>query len=274
MGKSGTRAGPPTVFPWRWYYHLASVAFWALVILPLVLIKENRRFQAWAILIPLLVIVVVCQMLANLSTSPSDGAEGLQTFVVTLATAWAAVWLVGFRVASRHRRLTLPAAVFVMLVVGLLSYLCDGRVLNLENVGPPIYYIFSALALLLPLSLSGRCCRKVYSPQRFMLWLWLWMPLTMAGVLALGAGGLFLFLGVSKGLLGLAHILIMVPVAALMGGLYGVLLYLLNLPFMLLAFRSPFYHERFCKVFGLQAAADAAGEQDEDEILKESRGME
>jgi hypothetical protein len=272
LGKSGTRAGPPTVFPWRWYYHLASVAFWALVILPLVLIKENRRFQAWAILIPLLVIVVVCQMLANLIANPSAEAEGFHTFVVTLATAWAMVWLVGFWVASRHRSLMLPVAVLVMLAVGLLSYLCDGRALNFENVGPSAYYIVSVLALLLPLLLSSRSCRKVYSPQRFMLWLWLWMPLTLAGVLVLGAGGLFLFMDVTTGLLGLAHILIMMPFAALMGGLCGVLLYLLNLPFMLMAFRSPFYHQRFCKVFGLQAAADAAGEQGT--ILKESRGME
>ena len=51
----------------------------------------------------------------------------------------------------------------------------------------------------------------------------------------------------------------MVPVMALMGGIYGVLLYLMNLPFMLLAFRNSFYRERFCKVFGLQPVPDLAG---------------
>ncbi len=46
-----------------------------------------------------------------------------------------------------------------------------------------------------------------------------------------------------------------------MGGRYGVVLYLLNLPFMLLAFHNSFYRERFCKVFGLQPAPDPAAEE-------------
>ena len=78
------------------------MAFWALIVLPALLVKENRRWPAWAILIPLLVIVVICQMLANVTTQAA-GVEGLQTFFVTLAAAWAAVWLVGFWFASRRR---------------------------------------------------------------------------------------------------------------------------------------------------------------------------
>ena len=146
-----------------------------------------------------------------------------------------------------------------MLAVGLLSYVCDGRALKLENLAPlSIYYVVFALALLLPMSLSSRCCGKVYAPRRFMLWLLLWTPLTLAAVMLLFFGGVALFVGLSTGQQGLLHILIIVPMIALMSGIYGVLLYLINLPFMLLAFRSSFYRERFCKVFGLQPAADPA----------------
>ena len=123
-------------------------------------------------------------------------AEGLQTFVVTLATGWAAVWLVGFWFASRHGRLRLAAAVIVMLAVGLLSYVCDNGVLRLESLAPLlIYYIIFALALMLPMSLSSRCCRRVYSPRRFMLWLLLWTPVLLAGVMLLLLGGLALVMG-------------------------------------------------------------------------------
>jgi hypothetical protein len=260
LGKAGMREGPPTVFAWRWYYHLVSLAFWALVVLPALLVKENRRWQAWTILIPLGLIVVICQMLAGLGSQAAT-AEGLQTFFVTLATAWAAVWLLGFWFASRHGRLRLAAAVTVMLAVGLLSYVCDSGVLKLESLAPlSVPYVGFALALMLPMSLSGWCCRRVYSPRRFMLWLLLWMPVLLAGVMLLFVGGLTLVMGVTAGPAGaFTHILIMVPVMALMGGIYGVLLYLMNLPFMLLAFRNSFYRERFCKVFGLQPAPDLAG---------------
>ena len=258
------RDGPPVVFHWRWYYHLVSIAFWALILLPALLVKENRRWQAWAILIPLLVIVVICQMLANLGTSQGGAVDEFWSFVVTLAAAWAAVWLVGFWFAGLRPRLAFAAAVAVMLAVGLLSYLCDGRALKLESLAPlSIYYLFFALALMLPMSLSSRCCRKVYAPRRFMLWLLLWTPLMLAGIMLLFVGGMTVFMSVATRSLGMTHILIIVPVTVVMGGVYGVGLYLLNLPFMLLVFRNSFYRERFCKVFGLQLALDPATEEAE-----------
>ena len=262
MGKSGRRDGPATAFVWRWYYHLLSLAFWGVAVVPLVLLKENRRWQAWTILIPLGVIVVLCQMLASLSTTGSAGAEGLRTFIVTLVTAWAAVWLVGFSLAGRHRSLAFAAAFGVMLAVGLLSYLCNFGAVTLESLAPlSIYYIMLALGLLAPMSLSGWCCRKVYSPGRFMLWLFAWMLLTPAAAMVVLFGGMALSTGVTTGPFALVHLLIMVPFMTLAGGAYGVALCIsINLPFMLLVFRNSFYRERFYKVFGLQPAPDSVAE--------------
>jgi hypothetical protein len=156
-----------------------------------------------------------------------------------------------------------------MLAVGLLSYVCDGRVLASESSVLSVYYLVFALALMLPMSLSSWCCRRIYRPRRFMIWLFLWTPLTLAGVMLLFFSGLSLSLGLTTGSAAMTHMLIVLPVAALMGGIYGVLLYLLNLPFMLLAFRNSFYRERFCTIFGLQPAPASAGEGTH--ILEESR---
>jgi hypothetical protein len=243
------------VFRWRWFYHLPGLAFWALVVVPLVLVKENRRLSAWAILVPLGLVVVLCQMLTNLSSAPSAAAEGSRVFLVTFATGWAVVWLLGFWFASRHRRLALGATFFVMVAVGLLSYLCNFGVARGEVLPTlSIYYVILALALMLPLWLSSWCCRRVYRPVRFMFWLLLWTSLMLPGMLGLCFGAVALL--TSSGPQALAHALAVMPMVALLGGIYGVVLYLINLPFMLLMFRNSLYRERFCKVFGLQAATN------------------
>jgi hypothetical protein len=260
LGKAGLREGPPAVFPWRWYYHLASLAFWGLVVVPLVLVKENRRWQAWAILIPLGLVLGICQMLVNSMPGPL-AAEGLRAFLVTLATAWAFVWLLGFRFAGRHRWLAVAATFLIVLAVGLLSYLCNFGAAMTESLPTlSIYYAVFALALTLPMWMSTRCCRRVYAPGRFMLWLLVWTPLTLAAALLLLIVGTAVLASFSAGLHAFAHILIVVPMVAVLGGVYGFMLYLLNLPFLLLAFRNSFYRERFCKVFGLQPAPDSAAE--------------
>ncbi len=50
---------PPVVVPWRWYYQLASLAIWTLVLIPLVLIRENRRPSAWTMVLALGAILLV-----------------------------------------------------------------------------------------------------------------------------------------------------------------------------------------------------------------------
>ncbi len=223
----------------------------ALVVLPLVLIKENRRLQAWAILIPLFVVIVICHMLATLIFPQSATAEEFCIFSVTLVTAWAMVWLVGFWFASRHQRVAITSALSIMAAVGLLSYVCNGGNLRLEGLALlTIYYTIDASGLMLPMALGGRCCRKVYSPRRFMSWLFLWTLVTAAAGMFLFFGGFAIYAGPAAGPLTMA----VVAMAALLGGIFGVALYLLNLPFMLLAFRNSLYRERFCKVFRLQPA--------------------
>lgn len=56
LGGLGPAETEPVTIEWRWYYHLFGRTVWILVALLLVVVKENRRLEAWAILIPALVL--------------------------------------------------------------------------------------------------------------------------------------------------------------------------------------------------------------------------
>ena len=150
LGELGDREGSPAVFQWHWHYHLPSLTFWGLVILPLVLVKENRRLQAWAILIPLVVVIVIFRLTANvLSFSPTN-AEFLGTLVTSLASAWAIIWLLAHWLSPRHGLLAVVLALIVMLATGLLSCGCNYGVTDDDTV-------VSLLIFYAPLH-SASCC--------------------------------------------------------------------------------------------------------------------
>ena len=93
-GHAGLAIQPALVVDWRWYYHL-PVAFWTLALPPLVLLKENRRRQAWVILIALVAVMLGGRLLAGLFSMPPGPAESFCMFLTTFATAWTIVWLLG-----------------------------------------------------------------------------------------------------------------------------------------------------------------------------------
>jgi hypothetical protein len=102
---------------------------------------------------------------------------------------------------------------------------------------------------------TGYFCRKKYSPRRFLVWLAAWNVAAALGVLTVT-----FVVFVVMGFIGPGHqmsvgdllkpvIIIAVGSAALAG-----ILYLLNLPFLILAFKDPFYGDRFERMFHLKKA--------------------
>lgn len=104
-------SSPPVVVPWRWYYQLASLAIWTLVLIPLVLIRENRRPSAWTMVLALGAILLVVRWGTSFLGLEPSRAETVSLFVATLATAWAMVWLVGPWLIGRHAAIKILGAV-------------------------------------------------------------------------------------------------------------------------------------------------------------------
>ena len=159
------------------------------------------------------------------------------------------VWLLGHRLKSRYRTVTFFFMLGLMLAIGLLSYYCR---LGFEGINSlfPMADLYSpcVLVLLLGTIFTARFCRKRCTLRRFLGWLPAWTGvvafvvfLTYPAMLALAMFGSSV-----KGLLPSV-----MPVLT-MGMILGGMVYLLNLPFLILAFKNPFYRQRFEALFGIE----------------------
>jgi len=245
-------------FSWRWYDHVPNLALWGLLVALLVVAKFNHHVQAWLILLPVLAVSLGWSLLSRLLFLTPDTAESFGGFLVALAASWAAVWLLAPWLARRHVVTALMLALAAMWGAGGVYYF---RVYGLgaadEFLPLAVFHAAGALSLLAATVLGAYFCRSEYQPRRFMAWLLLWMllvpvlsiPVVTLGLAFFWAGGLMEFVG----------ILVMVIIGSLVGGgVLGVALYLLNLPFLALAIRNPFFAARFQSVLRLTPAVSGA----------------
>jgi hypothetical protein len=216
-------------------------------------LQENRHRQAWLIFVPVAVVALVAKMATRALKIPDDAAEWTDVAVMALAVGWSAVWLYGARLAGRHGMVRFIAALVLMLAFGGLSYLAH---LGLDNtdglLSISISHGIASVVLLVGMMRSGRSCRNEFRRGKFMRRLFATMVLvallpavvtaTLSAILGdFGSLALMIFVQMS----------IMCVAAATM-------LYLLNVPFMLLAFNSPFYGAIFHAVFCPEGPRNAA----------------
>jgi hypothetical protein len=267
IGSLGPKEGTPVLFHWRWYYSVPTLPIWALILLLLILPKANRQAQAWLILIPLGLVLVVWRMPATLLSVPDGPTETLGFYVASVAMAWSTVWLLGDWLAAGNRIVTFFLALGTMLAVGLLSYYChyenaDGLVSSLTSCG------MAAAIVLLAMMWSSAICRKGYTPRGFSLWLLLWTGVAALGVLlSVAAISTIVVMILQPWIEIAAQLARMAIVAAIASAFVGGILYVLNLPFLILAFKSPFYRDRFESIFRLKkrvAVVDGSGTHQED----------
>jgi len=247
IGSLGDAKGLPTTVQWKWYYNLPGLVFGVLALLPLVLARENWNFRAWAALVPLLVIIVLWNWMKLLFSPSSSTAEYFGVMIIALATAWTVFWSLAGRFQSRSKVLNFTAAAVVLWVM-MSAVLAAGGVMQTSGLlSMLISQLVLIVAWLASMILSARRCRKTYSPKRFMAWLFLWTMLTLTGfTFVYMVVFILVFSSVSMAMI--PRLLIGLLISS---GLFGFILYLLNLPFMVLVFNNSIYDERFRKTFGL-----------------------
>lgn len=253
MGKAGSSESAPVFCEWRWYYHLPSMALWGPIVLALVVPKENRCRRAWLILIPLFLVMAIWQMPARLFSLPLSAANPLGFFVNSLAVAWTVVWLLGRRLGSQRPFDAFFWMLGAMMLVGFWAYTAEyGTRLAPQMIVVLIPYAFCSVTLLLSMELARILCRKTDRPGPFMAWLFFCM-----GFLS---GTAMLLLAILLAMVQLAMtthfdtsmLMFLVLQTAVVALFLAIVLYLGNLPFLLLAFKSSFYRERFRSTFGLE----------------------
>jgi hypothetical protein len=233
--------GSPTPFHWRWYYHLPTLPLWGLILVLLVVPKANRNRQAWLILIPLVLVLLVCRMPARLLSMPDEVTEVFGFIITSLAMAWSMVWLLGHRVAFGNRCATAVAILVVMAPVGPLSWYSQSDHSG-TAIGVIIWYEVSVLIFVAGMIFAARRCRNRFSAGRFYAWSFVGhYGATIACLVAMG----ILVTNLGPNLWDWLEQIAMATVVI------GTVVVLINLPFLILAIKSPFYRQRFEKMFGV-----------------------
>jgi hypothetical protein len=214
----------------------------ALLILP----ERNRNWQAWLILVPAAVVAAPWQALSGLLPVASSEIDAIAFFFTSLATTWAILWLMADWFQKLHGATALGLAAIVLLATGVLGSLSFFGDVEAEAWVPMIgLHAGSAMALLAAMALSGRSCGGEYQAGPFLLWTMVWI------VPSVGLG-LCVFACVMVAVLGMggAEMLLFAVPMVIGGSIFGsVVLYLMNLPFLLLAFLCPLYRGRLQGAF-------------------------
>ncbi len=171
---------------------------------------------------------------------PSIVVQQYDMLFQSISIGIAVIWLIAHKLGNRNHLLTFLRALALMVViclVGEISYF--GLNFSQQTFETLTMSIMSTLVILLGFVLAGRRCRIRYSSLRFMLYLAFWT------IVVCLVSMLVLFLAVSiiqQNTVSISVLLIMIPTVGL---IFGACLYVIVFPFMILAFYSPFFRERF-----------------------------
>lgn len=250
LGSMGLASSEPVLIAWRWYYQIPGLAIWPLIVL-LLLLPENRRLQIWLILVPLLLVVLGIEALNAMVGADGAGGEGVAIFFTTLAASWTAVWLLADRLLRRRAIAAMALAAGVMLLIGIVARLWASGLSPAGGGLLAAFYCDAAVALIGATALAARCCRRWDHLGVFAAWLLLWLP--VAGILATLGVFLPFMLVMEPGSREVASnpgLLILVgSQVAVIGLVLAAAIYLLNLPFLILARACPAWRARIRRLW-------------------------
>jgi len=242
LGESGPQQGEAVNFDWKWSYSAPGLVIWLALILAIVLPKANHDRRILLIFIPLVIVNLLWLAFKNVSGMPSATASQFDTVFHSMAVGIAVLWLVANyfdRFGGFVRFLMFLGTLVAVACLGILSYSTE---FSNEAALFLAMLVFFSITVLAATTAAGKLCRGEYRPLRFMLWLALWNIVaslfTTFGFFVVGN------LIMSSGGSG-PDILQAILMLVLVGLAFGLCLYVLNLPFMILGFANPFFRKRF-----------------------------
>ena len=270
IGDLGPSQGLEVVYNWRWYHSIPSLALWLVLAAALILIKANRTPRILLILVPFLIVNMLWLLLTNMMNfSSAADVEMFNMMLNSLVAAITFLWLFADKLGRFNPWIAFFLAfalITMFFLLGIVSYLGFGFSQN--GVVALAMLTVLALGMLLGFVLAGWRCRKHYGPVRFMLWLAVWMVvICLASVLVFYV----IVLSVEQAPIPISTILF---VASLVGLILAVCLYLINLPYMILALRSSFFRERFYACLRLKATRAAPKQADTGRFSGQNSGTE
>ncbi len=240
-------------FHWPWYWHLSRLGPWALLALAIAVPKRNRDRRALLIFVPLAILSLLWPVATWRVNLPSESLDRFNLLFESLVVGLALLWLHADRLRGHQGWVRAPLGLGLMLLAGLVAFVSAGRVLrDPMTIALPIFVGVLGAILLMALALARRLTRGRYAPLSFMGWL-------AVGSLLFTAVSAALLAGVPQLLLsGESMDLRILLWQGLAGLALGLCLYVINLPYMLLMFRSSFFRQRFRVWLGVESSGTAS----------------
>jgi len=237
-----------------------------VLILALAVPKANRNIHALWIFVPLLVLNLLYFAFKKISGMPSSVALQFDILFRSMLIGISVLWLLAnyiVRFGGVVRFLLSFGTVVIVAGLGILSYSTE---VSSQTALFLILFVFMTLTILVAITLSRRLCRGIYRPVRLMLWLALC-------TLIVSLVTMFVYIIVGSIIMS-SQPDISVSIYILPGLIFGLILYVLNLPFMILGFTSSFFRERFCACLNLIPVPAAPEKTDIGRINRQNPGTE
>lgn len=258
LGQLGPQQGEAASFDWKWHYSAVGWVIWLALILAFIAPKANRDIRVLLILVPLVVVNLLWRLFMRYANMNSTDELEFTLIFNSMAVAVTVLWLIAnyfIKFGGAVRFLLSLGTMMIIAGLGTLSYSTE---FSSEMALFLALFIFMALTMLTAITLSRRLCGGKYRPVRFMLWLALWMLLVS---LISTLGFLIVASIITSSGQGLSKLILMFALAGL---IFGLCLYVLNIPFMVLGFANPFFRKRFCACLGLESTPTTTGRADAD----------
>ena len=271
IGHLGPNQGAEVIYKWRWYHSIPSLALWLVLAAALILIKTNRTPRILLILVPLLIVNILWLLLRQIMGFNSSGdVEMFNMMFNSLVAGITFLWLFADKLGRFNPWIAFFLA-FVLIsmffLLGSVSYLGFGFSQN-AVVALAMLGVLS-LGMLLGFVLAGWRCRKRYGPVRFMLWLAVWMVAACLACTLVFYTIVFFF--AQKIQVPITTILF---VASAVGLVFAGCLYVINLPYMILALLSSFFRERFYACLHLKPMSAVRQQADIGGLNEQNPGAE
>lgn len=246
----GIKEGTATLYSWKWYHSVPALALWIILALAIVLVRDNCDPRILLIFIPIFLVRLLWSLFQPILGAPSDVLAVFRVLIDALAIGMAVLWLLAYKLGNRNRFVSFLLALVVLVavtVVAVVSHQAWSSRAGLELV---VVQSLGIATMLLVFVLAGWHCRKRYGPWRFMLWLALWTAVISIVVFLI----FFLITLIAEGPSDpMEELVRQLPHVLLVGLIFAFCIYVMNLPFMILAFTTLFFRERFYAYFHLKS---------------------
>jgi hypothetical protein len=180
----GDEEGPPVVYDWSAPSPIPQFIPWAFI-LALLGLRANRKFAAWAVVFPLLVLASLEAARAVLEFIPSDELRGTLSLARSMGFGLAALLLLMPQLDASIRFLAFLKALMVLGGVSLGAYvIAEADGFSGDTAAMIIAIGFTAFVYAVAVTMAGWHCRKRYHTARYWLWAAAWVVVIISPILA------------------------------------------------------------------------------------------